>query len=159
MNPYLELVEKLQDPGERYRAARGLSAGGRGSRENRGKRLPAEKIDALLSGLEHPNPLVRRCCLEILDQHPEPRIIPHLLDRLEDPVPRVRWHAVHALLCDVCKAGDSLMSPKIAERLQEVASKDPSVKVRTYAARALAERSGVRPSARHKPAEAESRGG
>ncbi len=143
MNPYLKLVDQLQDPVERYRAARGLSAGGRGSRENRGKRLPATKIDALLSGLQHANPLVRRCCLEILDQHPEPRIVPHLLDRLNDPVPRVRRHAVHALLCEACKDGQSVMSPMIAERLRELAESDPNEKVRNETARALAEHGTV----------------
>lgn len=140
MNPYFEVVDRLEVPAERYRAARALSAGGRGARENRGKQLPTEKIEALIWGLSHESPVVRRCCLEILDQHPDPRAVPHILDALEDSVPRVRWHAVHALLCDACKAGQSFLDPEIAAVLRRVAEDDPSPKVRRYAHQALTER-------------------
>ena len=140
MNPYFEVVEQLKIPAERYRAAHALSAGGRGAKENRGKQLPTEKIDALIFGLSHRNPVVRRCCLEILDQHPDARAIPHILGLLEDPIPRVRWHAVHALLCDACKAGRSFLTAEIADRLREVVTKDPNRKVRRYACQALSER-------------------
>ena len=139
MNPYFEVVDRLKIPTERYRAARTMSAGGRGARENRGKQLPTEKIEALIWGLSHENPVVRRCCLELLDQHPDPRTVPHILSALEDPVPRVRWHAVHALLCDACKAGESFLSPDVAARLRGIAAQDPSPKVRNYAQRALSE--------------------
>ncbi len=139
MNNYFEVVGRLGIPAERYKAAHTMSAGGRGARENRGKPLPAEKIDALIWGLTHENPVVRRCCLELLDQHPDARAVPHILGALEDPVPRVRWHAVHALLCDACKAGESFLTSKIAERLRRVADDDPSPKVRDYARHALSE--------------------
>ncbi len=139
MNPYFEVVDRLKIPAERYRAARKMSAGGRGARENRGKQLPAEKVEALIWGLSHDNPVVRRCCLELLDQHPDPRTVPSILSALEDPVPRVRWHAVHALLCDACKAGESFLTPDVAARLRRVAEHDPSPKVRSYAHRALSE--------------------
>ena len=71
MNPYLEVVERLGDPLGRYKAAHEMSAGGRGARENRGKKLPSEKLEALIWGLSHESPVVRRCCLELLDQHPD----------------------------------------------------------------------------------------
>ncbi len=140
MNPYFEIVDRLGIPAERYRAAHTMSAGGRGARENRGKKLPREKVEALIWGLSHESPVVRRCCLELLDQHPDPRAVPTILSALEDPVPRVRRHAVHALLCDACKAGASLLTPDIAARLRQVAELDPSPKVRGYARRALSER-------------------
>ena len=140
MNPYYEVVDRLGKAGERYRAAHEMSAGGRGARENRGKQLPAEKIEALIWGLSHESPVVRRCCLELLDQHPDPRAVPHILGALEDPVPRVRWHAVHALLCDACKAGESFLTSDVAARLRRVAEHDPSPKVRGYARWALSER-------------------
>ncbi len=146
MNPYFDVVDRLKIPAERYRAAHSLSAGGRGARENRGKQLPTEKIEALIRGLSHESPVVRRCCLELLDQHPDARAVPHILNRLEDPVPRVRWHAVHALLCDACKAGASFLSANVAARLRRVAEHDSSPKVRNYAHRALSE-SGTGPSA------------
>ena len=138
MNQYVEIVERLGNPSERFEAAHLMSAGGRGARENRGKQLPDEKIDALIWGLSHKNPVVRRCCLELLDQHPDPRAVPHILAALGDPVPRVRWHAVHALLCDACKDGGLFLTPEIAARLDLVASGDASAKVRNYARTALA---------------------
>ncbi len=140
MNPYFEVVDRLKIPAERYQAARTMSAGGRGARENRGKQLPTEKVEALIWGLSHESPVVRRCCLELLDQHPDPRTVPYILSALEDPVPRVRWHAVHALLCDACKAGGSFLTPDIADRLRQVAANDLSLKVRNYAQQALSER-------------------
>lgn len=137
MNPWIETVERLAIPSERYRAAHALSAGGRGARENRGRRLPDEKIEALIGGLSHRSPVVRRCCLELLDQHPDPRALPHIVGALDDPVPRVRWHAVHALECETCKGGESLLTDEIVRRLQRVAREDPSAKVRDYAQRVL----------------------
>jgi hypothetical protein len=55
-------------------------------------------------------------------------------------VPRVRWHAVHALLCDACKAGGSFLTSDVAANLQRVAEHDPSPKVRNYARQALSGR-------------------
>jgi len=140
VNPYFELVDRLKVPTERNQAAQALSAGGRGARQNRGKQLPSEKVDALIWGLSHESPVVRRCCLELLDQHPDLRAVPHILKALDDPVPRVRWHAVHALLCDACKLGQSFFTTDIAVALRRVAEGDPSPKVRNYARWALSER-------------------
>src|SRR5262245_28879670 len=140
MNPYFAVVDRLKIPTERYQAAQALSAGGRGARQNRGKPLPTEKVEALIWGLSHGSPVVRRCCLELLDQHPDPRAVPHILRALEDPVPRVRWHAVHALLCDACKVGQSFFTTDVGAALRRVAEHDPSPKVRNYARWALSER-------------------
>jgi len=140
MNPYLEVVDRLKIPTKRFQAAQALSAGGRGARQNRGKQLPTEKIEALIWGLSHESPVVRRCCLELLDQHPDPRAVPHIVKALADPVPRVRWHAVHALLCDACKAGQSFFTTELGVALRRVAEDDPSAKVRSYARWALSER-------------------
>jgi hypothetical protein len=52
----------------------------------------------------------------------------------------VRWHAVHALLCDACKAGSSFLTPDVAAHLQQVAEHDSSPKVRSYAHQALSGR-------------------
>lgn len=146
MNQYVEIVERLGNPSERFEAAHLMSAGGRGARENRGTRLPEEKVDALIWGLSHKNPVVRRCCLELLDQHPDPRAVPHILAALEDPVPRVRWHAVHALLCDACKDGGSFLTPEIAARLALVAAEDASAKVRDYTRTSLETGRHLRPN-------------
>ena len=106
-------------------AGRGMSGHASG-REARGKALHLDKIDALIWGMRHPNAAVRRCCLELLDAHPCDRAVPTVVAALSDPVPRVRWHAVHALECDACKAGRSLLSASAIEALQPVAASDPS---------------------------------
>lgn len=133
MKTYRESVELFQDPRQRLESLRVLSGGSLQGREVRGKKVDAEIIEALIWGLDHPSPVVRRNCLEILDAHPDHSAIPHIIRKLDDPVPRVRWHAVHALVCDVCKVGDSFVDDEMITRLRAVAENDPSDKVRNYA--------------------------
>jgi HEAT repeat protein len=116
-----------------------ITDGRPGARANRGVvELSAEKRAALIWGLDHDNPVVRRCCLELLDQHPDPDALPHIVARLDDPVPSVRWHAVHALLCDACKPGAAYTcDPEIVERIRDIAAHDPNAKVRAQAEYAL----------------------
>jgi hypothetical protein len=135
-NPYREIVERVARCSnmEIVRCGNILtSLPGRRPLENRGKPLPWAKLEALIGGLEHPSPKVRRFCLELLDKHPDPRAVPPVLACLEDEVPRVRWHAVHALGCDFCKVGTSFLDDEVQERLREVAESDPSEKVRKEA--------------------------
>ena len=138
MNEYIALVDKFKIPAERYRAMATIS-GARGARDSRGKLLSPEKIEALIWGLYHDNAVVRRCCLELLDLHPSTRAVPHIVARLYDPVPRVRRHAVHAIRCDVCKAGQTILTSDLLDRLREIAESDSSPKVRAEAAIGLAE--------------------
>jgi HEAT repeat protein len=138
MSEFLDVVERFKIPGERHRAMAEFSEGV-GARQTRGKKLSSEKISALIWGLSHTNASVRRCCLELLDAHPSEEAVPHIVARLDDPVPRVRWHAVHAIRCDVCKAGSSFLTPELMERLREIAANDPSPRVRREAAVGLAE--------------------
>jgi HEAT repeat protein len=133
MNPWLDVVDSLRLRAERFDALRLLTDGRVGARANRGRRLPGERLDALIWGLRHPSPVVRRCCLELLDQHPDARAVPHIVACLDDAVPRVRWHAVHALICDACKPGSSYLSDDILARIREMAGGDESEKVRAQA--------------------------
>ena len=144
MKTYREYVELFQEPEHGLESMRVLQGGSLKGRETRGKKLPAEIIEALIWGLDHESPVVRRNCLEILDAHPDHSAIPHIIRKLEDPVPRVRWHAVHALVCDVCKVGDSFVNDDVIVRLRSVAENDPSKKVRNYARREL-EQAGAWP--------------
>ncbi|HEY6598078.1 MAG TPA: HEAT repeat domain-containing protein [Pseudomonadales bacterium] len=138
MNPYLEIVDSFKLRAQRFPALLAMTDGRVGARENRGVTLSADKRAALIWGLEHENPVVRRCCLELLDQHPDPEALPHIVTRLHDPVPRVRWHAVHALLCDACKPGAAYAcDPEIIDRIRTVATNDPSTKVRAQTAYGL----------------------
>ena len=139
-NEYFDLVERFRLRSTRFEACRRMTPTGTlGARANRGIPLPDQKTDALIWGLGHESPVVRRVCLEFLDAHPHPRALPHVAACLEDPVPRVRWHAVHAICCDVCKEGQSQLTPELVVRLREIAETDPSRKVREHARYGLAE--------------------
>ena len=133
MNDWYGEVEKFGIRRERFQASIRFTDGRIGARANRGVQLSPEKLDALIWGLDHRNPVVRRCCLEFLDQHPDKEALPSILRCLEDPVPRVRWHAVHALICDKCKSDFSYINDDVVERVRIVAKSDASPKVRSQA--------------------------
>jgi len=58
---------------------------------------------------------------------------------LDDPVGKVRRHAVHALTCDVCKPDKCglELSKNVRARIKEVARTDPDERVRLEASAAL----------------------
>lgn len=107
---------------------------------------PLVSMDLITDGaLGHPSPVVRRLCIQLLDHVIDERGIPVLVKALNDPVPRVRRHALHALTCDRCKphAIDADVLTPVLER----ARRDPNDKVRFYAVAALQARAsepGVR---------------
>ncbi len=138
MNPWIEVVDRLAQRAARYEAMLALAVGNLGARASRGRPLSADRVDALVWGLSHPSPVVRRCCLEMLDLHPDPRAAAAIERCLDDPVPRVRWHAVHTLSCEACKAGGSYLDAALRARLKAVAASDPSPMVRAQAAMVLA---------------------
>ena len=137
MNPWIDVVESLTRREARLEAMRALAGGDLGARASRGRALSPDRVDALVWGLSHNSPVVRRCCLELLDLHPDARAAEAIARCLDDPVPRIRWHAVHTLSCEACKAGGSYLDPALTARLQDVAANDPSPKVRAQAALAL----------------------
>lgn len=140
VNPYFEVVDKLKIKDERIRWSSIMTAlPGRMGKANRGRPVSKQKLEALIWGLYHRNAAVRWGCLEHLDAHPDASAVPHIVEKLDDPVPRVRWHAVHALACDACKGGDSFLSAEVTTRLEEVSRSDESKKVRAYAAQVSAE--------------------
>lgn len=136
MNTWLEVVDRLRLRSKRHEAMLALAQGRLGARASRGRPLSEDRIDALIRGLSHASPVVRRCCLELLDLHPDARATDAIARCLEDPVPRVRWHAAHTLSCDACKAGGSYLNAAIRGRLKQVALGDPSSRVRAQAAAA-----------------------
>jgi HEAT repeat protein len=135
-NPYFDVVDRLKIKEQRYALFCSLSArpGTRPS-EQRGEKVSAQKLEVLIWGLSHDNPVVRWQCLELLDTHPDQRAVPAILGLLDDPVPRVRWHALHALECDVCKGGESLLDDPILAKIRELAEQDENKRVRAYAQR------------------------
>jgi hypothetical protein len=94
----------------------------------------AAVVDTLLTGASHQSPRVRFFTAQAMDHWADERCANPLRTLLHDPVPRVRWAALHSLGCEACKlaplaAGDDLTGTLIA-----LASTDPSVKVRRVAA-------------------------
>jgi HEAT repeats len=54
-------------------------------------------------GLRHANAAVRYRCCTLLDHYLVPDVLADLVRALDDPHPRVRVAALHALACDRCK--------------------------------------------------------
>jgi hypothetical protein len=107
--------------------------------------LAEDAFEALVRGLADPKPPVRWWCIQLLDHVPDPRALAAVARLLEDPVPRVRRNAVHALGCVACKpdAADQLPA-ELLDRIAAMADDDPNRKVRAEAAYALACRTGAR---------------
>lgn len=133
-----ELVQRLGSTADRVDAMRAL-AGGVSATELRRARVSDRAFEALREGLADPNPQVRWWCIQVLDHVPDERAIPAIAATLDDPVPRVRRNAAHALGCDACKptwCGE--LSTDIRQRLADMAANDPNAKVRAEARHALA---------------------
>ena len=92
---------------------------------------------AAVEGLRHPEPPVRRGCVDFLDHHADNGCAGDLRRvALDDPIPRVRRFAVHALGCVRCKT--SPLDMDLVEFLAMVAGRsDESAKVRREAIYAL----------------------
>lgn len=93
-------------------------------------------LQAVLRGLSHPEPRVRRGAADFMDHHADDRCVPHLAKLvLHDPVPYVRWTALHALKCQRCKPAP--LSIDLTSLLARVAQEDPSPRVRWRAVESL----------------------
>ncbi len=95
--------------------------------------LWAKVVDVLLAGLNHANPKVRYECAHALDTYDDGRAAPFLSPLIDDPVPRVRRMAIHALVCDACKSAPAPWSEDICARVSDHLLNDPSVQVRRHA--------------------------
>ena len=94
-------------------------------------------LSAVIQGLAHPEPPVRRGCLHFLDHHADDLCIDDLRRvALHDPVPHVRRFAVHALGCVRCKTRP-LDIDLIEFLAMIVARRNENVKVRREAIYAL----------------------
>jgi hypothetical protein len=97
-------------------------------------------VTTLISkGLDHPNAKVRYECAHLLDSFGDDRCVQTLTRLLEDPVPRVRAIALHALVCDTCKLAPLQSRPDLLALTIDWASNDPHRRVKQEAIRVLAE--------------------
>ncbi|HEY1427625.1 MAG TPA: HEAT repeat domain-containing protein [Caulobacteraceae bacterium] len=92
---------------------------------------------ALVAGLAAPQSRVRFECAHALDQFGDDGVRPALARLMDDPVPRVRWMAMHALSCHACGEKPGALEAEIRERIIDAAAHDPSPQVRRHAAVAL----------------------
>src|SRR5690349_3791017 len=97
-----QLVAKLWDKRIRRPVYRMLKAGGIGDRASHDIPLSPAVRHAVIRGLGHWSPVVRRECLQIIDHHGDDTCLPYVVPLLDDPVPHVRWFAKHTLTCDRC---------------------------------------------------------
>ena len=91
---------------------------------------------AVLDGMRHHNPKVRRACALLLDHTADDHCIEPLRELLRDPVARVRTAALHSLMCQQCKPEP--LRYDAAPDLIDFATRDPSARVRRAAVAGLA---------------------
>jgi hypothetical protein len=90
-----------------------------------------------LGARRHPVPSMRWRCLTLLDHLDGDDSVPVFVEALfEDPVPRVRRHALHALSCERCK--EAPLCVDLKPLLERCAQTDDNERVRTQARAALA---------------------
>lgn len=95
-------------------------------------RFPAV-VDALLTGVTSPSARVRFLVAQAMDHWADERCAAPLWTLLHDPVPRVRWAALHSLQCAACKLVPLTSGTVVVGRLVAMALSDPSIKVRRVA--------------------------
>src|SRR5262245_29910608 len=126
MTPEQTLVQGFADPTSVLVSMHGL-AGGITTTKLRAARLTDAAFDALVEGLRDPHPRVRWWCIQVLDHVPDPRALTAIAELLDDPVPRVRRNAAHALGCVVCKPEwEGVLPDGAAAKLARLASDDPN---------------------------------
>jgi HEAT repeat protein len=93
-----------------------------------------QALPAVRAGLDDPDPVVRDYCVKALDHLADGDAFDDLLLLLDDPHPRVRADALHALVCDRCKT--TTCRPAKADVLgpaMRLLARDPSGGVRCMA--------------------------
>ncbi len=137
---YTELVDQLADKENRNETIIAL-VGAINARDLAQVTLEPEAKAALIQGLQHGNAKVRWWCLQLMDHLADESFIPAILPLLDDPVGKVRRHAVHALTCDVCKPDRCglALSTSVRTRIAEVARVDVDERVREEARVGLAQ--------------------
>lgn len=107
---------------------------------------------ALVGGLASPSPRTRFECAHALDVFGDASTRAPLAPLMDDPVPRVRWMAMHALSCHACGEKAEALEGPVLDRIIAATGADPSPQVRRHAAvaLALAHAAGVAPSLRER---------
>jgi hypothetical protein len=94
-------------------------------------------LDVLLRGTTHANPRIRFECAHALDTFGSARCRDALIRLMDDPVPRVRWMAMHAVSCHACNDATCVDDEALHRRIAHSALTDESIQVRRHATAAL----------------------
>jgi len=94
-------------------------------------------LDVLLAGTANTNARIRFECAHALDSFGDTRCREPLFRLMDDPVPRVRRIAIHALSCHACNEASCVDDRSVHKRIAQHALSDASIQVRRHAAGAL----------------------
>lgn len=134
-----QLVNLLADKTRRNAAIVAL-VGGITATELRKVKVSAEAKQALIAGLKHPNSKVRWWCIQLMDHIADASYVPPLLEAAQtDPTPKNRRHAIHAIVCEVCKPNRQPLNVDVRLELATIARLDSDISVRAMALEELAE--------------------
>lgn len=138
-------VTHEQDLVQRFRRTDGIRdamfglAGGSTATELKDVRLSDAAFTALVEGLQDPHPRVRWWSIQLLDHVADERAIAAISPLLDDPVPRVRRNAAHALGCVACKPEwTGTLDAATVAKLEHLAASDENARVRRDARFTLA---------------------
>ena len=133
-----ELVQQFRGDGDAIREAMLELAGGWSATVLREAQLTDAAFAALVEGLSDPHPRVRWWSITLLDHAPDLRAISAIEPLLDDPVPRVRRNAAHALGCLACKPEwCGTVALETVAKLEALATSDENARVRRDASIAL----------------------
>lgn len=134
-----QLVNMLADKMQRNAVITAL-VGGLTATELRQVKVSTEAKAALIEGLKHSNSKVRWWCIQLMDHLADESYLAPLLDTAyNDPTPKNRRHAIHALVCEKCKPDRCRLNIDIREDLRRIIECDPDASVRETALQELAE--------------------
>jgi hypothetical protein len=134
-----QLVNLLWDKTQRNDVIRAL-VGGLTATELRRVTVSPESRSALIEGLKHTNSKIRWWCIQLMDHIADESYRDALLTAAyNDPTPRNRRHAIHALACEKCKPNRCRLDIDIRNDLRLIMLTDPDDSVRETARHELAE--------------------
>jgi hypothetical protein len=137
-----QLVDLLWDKSQRNEVITSL-VGGLTATELRHVTVSAEAKEALIRGLKHSNSKIRWWCIQLMDHIADESYLTPLLDAAyNDPTPKNRRHAIHALACEKCKPDRCRLNIDIRGDLRQIIETDPDLSVRETARHELAEIEG-----------------
>jgi hypothetical protein len=88
---------------------------------------PLSQVQA--AARQHPDPFLRRACVDFLDHHANGGSFAVFVDALADPAEPVRQAALHSIACETCRR-DDLCVGDVVPRLLDVLARDASPAMR-----------------------------